>query len=200
MIDKRFLIIFITTCALFMISGYLGYRIFKLQRKVDQTTEQVAPGAYEDIDLIMPVEAFLKRGGASNNLSIVKKLFVGQWISSNQDDLIKLVVYAQGATSYEELKKAFLSGIEKEGKKSSAASFITNGLDIVDKDPALIEHINKSLKQGFSQEIHALRGQMMHKDIDMKEYKKLKQQYKKALDTWMDEEHGHLLDEIIADL
>ncbi len=83
MIDKRFLIVFITTFTLFLISGYLGYKIFVLQREIEQPTQEKT-SAYEDIDLIMPVEAFLKRGGTSSNLSIVKKLFVGQWISSNQ--------------------------------------------------------------------------------------------------------------------
>ena len=38
----------------------------------------------------------------------------------------------------------------------------------------------------------------MQVDLNSKEYKELKNEYKKQLDKWIDKKHGKLLDQIIA--
>ncbi|MBI2344732.1 hypothetical protein HYV10_01515 [Candidatus Dependentiae bacterium] len=199
MIDKRFFTVFLLMFIFTGIISFLVWRVFLLEKKVE--VEQIDKGCtYEDIDFNLPVKAFLKRCAASKELSYVRRLFVNQWISSNQKDLATLIMYAQGATNYEEMKKAFINSIEKEPSKTSAAKFITNAIDIIDKNLKLIEHVNSSLQQGYSQAIHSLRGEIMQSDKDGKEYKRLKNEYKKELYKWIDEKHGNLLDEIIAKL
>lgn len=197
MIDRRFFIIFFMMFAFTGTLSYLVWKLFLIEKRMELDIEGAA---YKDIDFHLPVAAFLKRCAASDNLSYVRRLFVNQWISSNQKDLASLIMYAQGATNYPDMKKAFANAIAKEPKKTGAASFITNSLNIIDQDPKLIDHINKSLKEGYSQPILALRGDMMQPDIDPKQYKKLLADYKKELSKWIDQKHGKLLDQIIAKL
>jgi len=197
MMDKRFVVVFLLMFIFTGISSYLVWKLFILEKKIEHQ-EDGEPCAYKEIDFILPVQAFLKRCAASEELSYVRKLFVNQWISSNQKDLASLIMYAQGASNYDDLKKAFMIGIQKESEKVAAASFITSSIKIIDEDPKLIEHVSKSLKEGYGTSILALRGQMMQPDIDPKEYKKLRIEYKKELDKWINEKHGALLDKIIA--
>lgn len=200
MMDRRFIWVFIIVFIFSGVSSLFIWRIFFLERCLEQAQQDQAPAscAYEDIDLVMPVAAFLKRGANSANLSTVRRVLVNQWIYYNQPDLIKLIVYGQGAMTYPELKKALMKGIEKEGSSNKAISFVKNSLKIIDENSDLEQHVNNSLKKGFDQKIHELRGRLMSVDQDSKEYRKLKQEYKKRLDLWMNERHGHLLDEIIA--
>ncbi len=197
MIDKRFIAIFLLMFIFTGISSYLVWKLFILEKKIEQQ-EDGEPCAYKEIDFILPVQAFLKRCASSDQLSYVRRLFVNQWISSNQQDLASLIMYAQGATNYQDLKKAFMIGIEKESQRAAAASFIVSAIKTIDEDSKLVEHVTRSLKEGYGPNILALRGQMMQLDIDTKEYKKLRIEYKKELDKWINEKHGELLDEIIA--
>lgn len=201
MIDRRFIALFLVTFGIVTFSGYLWLKIFYLQEELEQTEQKVENAqqalAYEEIDMIMPVQAFLKRGANSANLSVARRLFVNQWIYFNQADLIKLIMYAHGATSFQELKKAFEIGIQKE-PKNGAISFVQSSLDVVSKDKNLIEHVNKSLREGWSSQLHTLRGRMMEVDQASKEYRKLKIEYRKALDEWFDQKYGELLDELIT--
>lgn len=203
MVDRRFMIVFLFIFSLTSFCSFVVWRLFLIEHRLDQHEsegEEQTPCSYEEIDLVMPVAAFLKRCANSPENSYVRRLFVNQWISSNQADLVSLVVFAQGATTYDELKKALMVGIEKVGEKTGAASFVKGGLKVLDADRILIEHVNKSLVEGFDQSIHALRGQMMGLEQDSIEYKKLKTQYRKQLDQWIDKKHGALLDQIIARL
>lgn len=199
MIDKRFLIIFTFMFCFTGVISYLVWRVFLLERffKIEQVQEGTA---YEEVDFHIPVKTFLKRCAASPELSYVRRLFVNQWISSNQKDLAILIMYAQGSTNYEEMKKAFDNAITKEPSKTAAAKFITSAIGIIDKDPELIMHVNKSLQQGYTQAIHSLRGEIMQTEKDSKEYKRLITEYKKELYKWIDQKHGKLFDEIIAQL
>lgn len=204
MIDRRFIIMFFISFGIVTFSGYLWLKVFYLQEQLEQVEQELTQEAgqalaYEEIDMILPVQAFLKRGANSVNLSVVKRVFVNQWIYFNQTDLIKLIMYAQGAMSFQELKKAFEIGIEKE-PKNGAISFVTSSLDFIAKDKKLIDHVNKSLKEGLSSQLHSLRGRMMTVDQNSKEYRRLRVEYRKALDTWIDEKHGELLDELIMQI
>lgn len=203
MVDRRFMIVFLFIFSLTSFCGFVVWRLFLIEHRLNQAeseTEEQPSCSYEEIDLVMPVAAFLKRCANSPENSYVRRLFVNQWISSNQADLVSLIVYAQGATTYHELKKALMIGIEKVGETTGAAAFVKGGLKVLDQDPKLIEHINKSLVEGFDQSIHTLRGEMMGLEQDSMEYKKLKTQYRKQLELWIDQKHGKLLDEIIARL
>jgi hypothetical protein len=197
-IDKRFIAVFLLMFIFTGISSYLVYKLFILEKKIEHQDAVHENCAYKEIDFTLPVQAFLKRCASSDQLSYVRRLFVNQWISSNQNDLTSLIMYAQGATNYDELKKAFMIGIEKESHATAAASFITGAIKTIDADPALIEHVTKSLKEGYGSAILALRGQMMKVDSESKEYKKLLIEYKNKLDAWINEKHGKLLDEVIA--
>jgi hypothetical protein len=196
MINRRFIALFFISFSVVLISGLLWLNFFYLPQHVqfEQPTEDSS--AYKEINIIMPVQEFLKRGANSQNLSTVKRVLVNQWIYFNQDDLIKLIMYAQGAMSFEELRKAFLAGIETENCKNGATSFVSGSLDVIAKDPTLIKHVNKSLKEGFSPEIHGLRGKIMESEPNNREHKKLKIKYRKALYDWIDKKHGSLLDEL----
>jgi hypothetical protein len=202
MIDKRFVVVFLFMFTVTSVCSYLVWRVFLLEQKVEEQEipDDVDACVYEEVDFMLPVKSFLKRCAASDRLSYVRRLFVNQWISSNHKDLASLIMYAQGATNYEEMKKAFMNAIDKEPKKSAAAKFITNALDIVDKDPKLIEHATKSLQEGYTQKIHSLRGEIMQASREDRDYKRLKNEYRKALEAWISEKHGDLLDEIIAQL
>ncbi|OGB86039.1 hypothetical protein A3J41_00015 [candidate division TM6 bacterium RIFCSPHIGHO2_12_FULL_38_8] len=203
MIDRRFIALFIISFSLVSISGWLWWKLFYLEKQIPQMQEEdrlKSSSAYQEIDLILPVQEFLKRGANSANLSTVKRLFVNQWIYFNQDDLIKLIMYAQGATSFDEMKKAFESGITTEGTNNGAASFITGTIATIAQDPQLIDHVNTSLKQGLTPEIHQLRGKMMDVEFNGREYKKLKNEYRKALYAWIDKKHGALLDNLIVQI
>jgi len=204
MVDRRFMAIFIAVFIFSTVCLMLVWRLFLVERRMDLLGQQVGYSesscVYEEIDLVMPVNAFLRRCANSVNISMVRRLFVNQWISSNQDDLIKLVVYAQGATNFAELQRAFMAGIEKEGETSGAASFIKIALKTISENEKLMEHVNKSLREGFDQSIHVLRGEMMTLDKEGREYRRLKAEYRKRLDEWIDETHGELLDEIISKL
>jgi len=200
MVDKRFFIIFLFMFAFTGGISYLVWRVFLIEKKIETEEIDIESCSYKEVDFYLPVNAFLKRCAASDKLSYVRRLFVNQWISSNQKDLATLIMYAQGATTYEDMKKAFMNAIDKEPSKTAAAKFIKSSLEIIDKDPTLIEHIDKSLKEGYSQPILRLRGDMMKPDIEDKDYKKFKNDYKKELKKWIDEKHGSLLDEIIEKL
>lgn len=201
MIDRRFMIVFVAIFSIATISSLMVWRLFFIERSSAQNqNESLHACTYEEIDLVMPVEAFLKRCASSSSHSYVRRLFVNQWIASNKSDLISLVVYAQGAKTYEDLKKALLIGVEKVGESTGAASFINGGLKVLNEDPTLIDHVNKSLAEGFDQKIYTLRGQIMSVQKDSAEYEHLKTQYRKLLEQWIDEKHGKLLDEIIAKL
>lgn len=201
MIDKKFFIVFLFMFSITGIGSYLVWRIFLLEKKVEhEVPDDVDACVYEEVDFMLPVKSFLKRCAASDNLSYVRRLFVNQWISSNQKDLASLIMYAQGATNYEEMKKAFMNAVDKEPKKTAAAKFIINALDIIDKDPKLVEHVTKSLQEGYTQKIHSLRGEIMQASREERDYKRLKNEYKKELESWISEKHGNLLDEIIAQL
>lgn len=202
MIDRRFVTLFLITFGVFSFSGFLWFKLFYLEKETDsvaypQDSDGVPTCAYEEIDMVLPVQAFLNRGAISENLSMVRRVLVNQWIYYNQQELIKLIMYAQGATTFPELKKAFDFAMEKE-PKNSAISFVRGSLNAIEKNPELIAHVNKSLREGFSSEIHQLRGRMMEVEQTSKQYRKLKIEYRKALDRWIDEKHGQLLDELIT--
>jgi hypothetical protein len=199
MINQRFITLFLISFSLITGCGLLYWKLLYQQEvhqhlEEQQTTEK---SGYKEIDLIIPVQEFLNRGSQSSNLSIVKRAFVNQWIYFNQDDLIKLVMYVQGATTFAEMNKAFSVGIEQVGPKNGAISFIKGMLAAVEKDPELIAHINKSLQEGLSPQIHELRGKIMEVDQDSVEFKKLKKEYRKAFYRWIDDKHGSLLDDLI---
>ncbi|MBP7854730.1 hypothetical protein KAZ82_02205 [Candidatus Babeliales bacterium] len=189
MIDRRFFVVFFMSCSLVLSIGFLYIQLF-YQPQAEQAI------TYQDLDLIIPVQEFLKRGANSNNLSTVKRLLVNQWIYFNQDDLIKLVIYAQGATSFDELCKAFENAFLKE-PKNNAIGFVKGSLEKIKNSPELIKHTNKSLQEGLNQQIHDLRGKLMQADRDSREYKKIKAEYQKALYQWIDQKHGTLLDDLI---
>jgi len=203
-IEQRFFLALFIMIAFMSFCSFLAWKLLIIEKKikvVEQKKEQdgVALCEYEEIDLIMPVQALLKRCSNSEKLSIVRRLFVNNWIYLHQSDLISLIAYGQGATTFEELKKALLVGIEKsEKEKSSAASFVMSSLKTIEKDYELIKHVDSSLIEGFSAKIHELRGRMRQIDSTTKEYKKLKIEYRKQLEVWIDEKHGSLLDDIIA--
>lgn len=154
--------------------------------------------SYENIDLDMPIAAFLKRCVNSPALSMVKRLVINQWIYSIQIDLAKLVVYVQGVTTFEELKKMLEIAMKKEGEKNTAISMVQGALKIIEADEDLIENVNDLLLRSMTQEMHMLRGNMMGTDEDSKEYKKIKAEYQKTLEHWIDENYGPVLDIIIA--
>ena len=164
----------------------------------DETAGEQPCSTYEMIELDMPVEVFLARGGGSRELSMIRRLLLNQWISSNQKDLIKLFVYGQGATSFRELKKLLEMAIEKEKGCNNACSVIQSAIKIIDADPDLMDHVNQSLQEGMSSELHMLRGQMMSIEQGTKEYKRMKAQYRKALESWMDKKHGSFIDKMIT--
>ncbi len=198
---KKFVTVFLCMFVCTIICSYVVWRIFWYEKKITyEIPEEIDASMYEEVEFMLPVKAFLKRCAASNNLSYVRSLFVNQWISSNQKDLASLIVYAQGSLNYEEMKKAFLNGIAKEKGKTEAAKFITNAIDIIDKDQKLIDHVTKSLQQGYPQKIQKLKTELMQTDKDSKEFKRLKTEYKKELENWINQKHGSLLDEIIAQL
>lgn len=193
MLDRRFVALFLISFCVVLFSGFLYWKLFYIEQEIHQPQ---TGATYQEIDMIMPVEEFLKRGANSANVSMVKRVIVNQWIYFNQENLIKLIMYAQGATSFDELRKAFQVGIEKE-PNNGAAAFIQGLLDAIAQDPQLIEHVNKSLKEGLSAQMHELRGKIMEVDLNSKEYKRLKNEYRKALYAWIDEKHGSLLDDLI---
>lgn len=201
MIDKRFMITFIAVFIFSTFCSFFIWRLFLVERRIDllgyKQTKYDASCSYAEIDLVIPVNAFLRRCANSANVSMVRRLFVNQWISSNQEGLIKLVVYAQGAMTFDEMKKALVAGIAKEGE-SPAASFINFTLKTIEESEKLTGHVNKSLKEGYDQKIHVLRGELMNMQADGIEYRRLKNDYRKQLDLWIDQKHGMLLDEIIA--
>ena len=196
MIDRRFIALSSISFCVVLVFGLLWLKFFYIPRYIQVKPEIKDSSAYKEINIIMPVQEFLKRGANSSNLSTMKRVLVNQWIYFNQDDLIKLTMYAQGAMSFEELQKAFRAGIATESAQNGAASFVTGSLDVIAKDPTLIKHVNNSLKEGLSPEIHELRGSIMEVELNSKEYKKLKIEYRKALYDWIDKKHGSLLDEL----
>lgn len=189
MIDRRFFILFFTCFFLVLGLGFVYIKIF-YQPKIEQAI------TYQDLDLIIPVQEFLKRGANSSNISVVKRALVNQWIYFNQDHLMKLVVYIQGAQSFDEMCKAFQAAFVKE-ETNSAINFVKGTLDRIKKNPDLIAHVTKSLQEGFSQQIHELRGELMQMEQDSKEYRKLKTEYQKLFYQWIDQKHGTLLDDLI---
>lgn len=202
MIDRRFIALFIISFSIVSFSGLLWIKLFYIEQDIATLQQDVDKdsSSYKEIDLILPVQEFLKRGANSLNLSTVKKVFVNQWIYFNQDDLIKLVMYAQGAMSFHEMSKAFESGIKSENAKSGAATFIQSCLTTIANDPKLIAYVDQSLKEGLTPELHTLRGEMMEVEHNSREYKKLKIEYRKALYAWIDQKHGKLLDELVLQL
>lgn len=203
MVDRRFILIFLLAFGIVSFSGFIWMKLFYLKQQVEDLQQQttisdaVTSCAYEEIDMSMPIQVFLKRAVNSVNLSIVKRVFVNQWIYLNQQDLIKLIMYVQGAMTFVEMEKAFEIGIAKEGPKNGAISFVKGALDTIRQNPELVKHVDKSLKEGFSADIHRLRGQMMDFEKNSKEYRKLKIEYRKALDAWTNEKHGKLIDDLI---
>lgn len=199
--DRRFWVMFFLMFFIVLTVGFIGLKLWYVQDSIEHLQHEHTPDrnsvTYEEIDLVMPVQAFLNRCYYSPSLSVVKGVFVSKWIYSNQQDLVKLVVYAQGSTTFNELKKSLQRAIEKEGSGNNASYMVTESLKIIENDPAILEHVNKSLVQGFSPKIHELRGRIMEVDHGSKEYRKLKAEYRKALDAWIDNVHGSLLDEII---
>ena len=202
MIDRRFIALFIISFSIVSFSGLLWIKLFYMQQDIETLQKDVDKDStsYKEIELVIPVQEFLKRGANSSNLSTVKRIFVNQWIYFNQDDLIKLIMCAQGAMSFDEMKKAFENGIKSENAKNGAATFITSCLTSIKDDPKLITYVNDSLKEGLSPQLHALRGKMMETEHNSREYKKLKIEYRKALYAWIDEKHGKLLDELVLQL
>ncbi|HSW76145.1 MAG TPA: hypothetical protein VLG50_03830 [Candidatus Saccharimonadales bacterium] len=199
--------LFFASSIVALLCALLAWKFF---RQVPQTTakleleeiktelEKIPSNTYEMVDLDMPVEVFLQRGAGSSQLSMVRRLLLHQWISSNQKDLIKLIVYGKGATSFNELKNLLQMAIEKQGVCNSACSVIQGAIKIIQADPELIEHVDRSLHEGMTQEIHMLAGQMMNTVPESKEYKKIKSQYKKELEVWMDKNHGAFIDKVIT--
>ena len=133
MVDKRFIVVFLLMFVFTGISSYLVWKLIVLERRIDNQEDLDRAYAYEEIDFALPVQAFLKRCAASQELSYVRRLFVNQWISSNQKDLASLIMYGQGAMTYEDLKKALLNGVSKETSKSAAGLFITSSFNQVFK-------------------------------------------------------------------
>lgn len=193
-IDRRFFILFFISLSFVVTIGLLYIKLF-YECKISQDLEQAQ--TYQEIDIIIPTQEFLKRGANSANLSMVKRVLVNQWIYFNEKELIKLIVYAQGAASFDELQKALNNAMKKESK-NSAIGFVKGTLELINKNSKLMDHVSKSLKEGWSQDIHALRGALMQTDPDdYREYKKLKSDYRKAMYQWIDKKHGSLLDNII---
>ena len=191
---KRSLIIFsIAFCSSLALS-YIVWRAFFRHAEIVIEEQE---SAYKEADLIIPAQSFLYRGAQSNQLSVVKRLFVNQWIYNNHKDLAKLLVYAQSAKDFAELKTLLYKGIEDEGPKNGAISFVKKSLAIVEADPDFVSHVNDALKKGYTTELQELRA-LLANASDSKEYKKRATEYRKELDVWMDREHGHLLDMIIA--
>lgn len=204
MIDRRFFIMFFITFFTVLLGGFVVWKLLYIQDQIESLQSPIEQAetpscVYEEIDLILPLQSFFNRGSNSANLSMVKKVFVTQWFYFNQQDLLKLMMYAQGATTFPELKQAFEIGMQKD-PKNSAISFVRGSLKTIEKNPKLIEHVNVSLKQGLSSELHQLRGRMMEVDAQSRQYRKLKKEYRKALDVWIDEKHGGLLDELVTQI
>ncbi|MBP6892550.1 hypothetical protein KBB68_03130 [Candidatus Babeliales bacterium] len=202
MIDRRFIALFIISFSIVLFSGLLWMKLFYIEQNIATLQEDIDKdsSSYKDIELVIPVQEFLKRGANSLNLSTVKRIFVNQWIYFNQNDLIKLIIYAQGAASFDEMKKGFEAGIKSENAKNGAATFIQSCLTTIANDPKLISYVDNSLKNGLNQELHALRGKMMETEYNSREYKRLKIEYRKALYAWINEQHGKLLDELVLQL
>lgn len=202
MIDRRFIALFMISFSIVLFSGLVWMKLFYIEQDIATLQEDIDKdsSSYKDIELVIPVQEFLKRGANSANLSTVKRVFVNQWIYFNQDDLIKLIIYAQGAMSFDEMKKGFEAGIKSENAKNGAATFIQSCLTTIANDPKLILYVDNSLKNGLSQELHILRGKMMETEYNSREYKRLKIEYRKALYSWIDEKHGKLLDELVLQL
>ena len=168
-----------------------------MQQPAEVSIEQPA-STYESIELDMPVQAFLTRGVNSSQVSMVRRLFLNQWILLYQGDLLKLVVYGQNATSFKELKKLWEMAIVKEGPSNKACSAVAKTLKIISEDQWLIDHMDLSLKEGTPTELHMLQGRMMGVDKKDKLYKKLKNEYRKALEDWVDKKHGTFIDRMIT--
>ncbi len=202
MIDRRFIALFMISFSIVLFSGLLWMKLFYIEQNIATLQEDIDKdsSSYKDIELVIPVQEFLKRGANSLNLSTVKRIFVNQWIYFNQNDLIKLIIYAQGAASFDEMKKGFEAGIKSENAKNGAATFIQSCLTTIANDPKLISYVDNSLKNGLNQELHALRGKMMETEYNSREYKRLKIEYRKALYAWINEQHGKLLDELVLQL
>ncbi len=202
MIDRRFIALFFISFFIVLFSGLLWIKVFYLEKDIENLQQDIdkESSSYKEIDLVLPVQEFLKRGANSANLSTVKRVFVNQWIYFNQDDLIKLIMYAQGAVSFNEMKKAFEAGIKTEHAKNGAATFIESCLTTITNDPKLTSYVDASLKEGLTPQLHELRGKMMEVEHNGREYKKLKLEYKKALYNWIDAKHGRLIDELVLQL
>ncbi len=197
MFDRRFFAITIISFCFVLSLGFIYIYFFDQQGWSCLEKQRTTSSTYQEIDLDIPIQEFLKRGANSANLSMVKRALVNQWIYFNQQNVIKLTMSVQGARSFEEMKKAFLAEIKREQGKNSASSFITGMLDAISKDQKLIHHVNQSLQEGLTPKIHELRGQIMQAEKDSKEYKKLKNEYRKVFYEWIDKKHGSLLDSLI---
>lgn len=198
MIDKRFMVIFLGVFFALSLSGLLIFHFYFKETGCAGRKAIDLASNYADVELVMPVSAFLRRGVNSSQVSMVRRIFMNQWVSANQGDLVKLVVYGQGAQTFEELKTALLAGVEKEGECNGAASFVKTAISTIEENKDMIEHVNKSLKEGYDPGLHTLRGQLINLPDDSSEYCALRAEYQKQLDIWMDKKHGALLDEIIS--
>ena len=187
---------FVVSFLLFFAASFFIWDLF-LQQPAEVSIEQPA-STYESIELDMPVQAFLTRGVNSSQVSMVRRLFLNQWILLYQGDLLKLVVYGQNATSFKELKKLWEMAIVKEGPSNKACSAVAKTLKIISEDQWLIDHMDLSLKEGTPTELHMLQGRMMGVDKKDKLYKKLKNEYRKALEDWVDKKHGTFIDRMIT--
>jgi hypothetical protein len=194
--SRHVLSLFISSFLCFLVVSFVTWKCF-IQEPKEVSIEQPA-STYESIELDMPVQAFLARGVNSPQVSMVRRLFLNQWISLYQGDLLKLLVYGQNATSFAELKKLWEMAVAKEGSSNKACSVIEKTLKIIADDKELIDHVDKTLKEGTPSKLHMLQGRMMSVDKKNKAYKKLKNEYRKALEQWIDEKHGSFIDRMIT--
>jgi len=193
---RQALSLFVSSFLCFLLVGFITWKFF-VQEPKEVSIEQPA-STYESIELDMPVQAFLARGVNSSQVSMVRRLFLNQWISLYQGDLLKLLVYGQNATSFVELKKLWEMAVVKEGASNKACSVITKTLKIIAEDQELVDHVDRTLKEETPSKLHMLQGRMMSADKKSKLYKKLKNEYRQALEQWVDQKHGAFIDRMIA--
>ena len=189
--------IFFMVCSLSAIG--IGYWIWQNNfQKIEEISIEKPASVYEKVELDLPVMAFLMRCMKSSQISIVRRLGFHGWLALNQGDLLKLIVYGYDATNFKELKKLWERGMAIEGEKNAGCAVIRKTLKIVASDSALIKYVTQALQSGMPEDMHVLQGRLFGLDKKSKQYKKIQSEYRRALEDWIDKQHGQFIDQMIA--
>ncbi|MBP6892517.1 hypothetical protein KBB68_02955, partial [Candidatus Babeliales bacterium] len=69
MIDRRFIALFMISFSIVLFSGLLWMKLFYIEQTIATLQEDIDKdsSSYKDIELVIPVQEFLKRGANSLN-------------------------------------------------------------------------------------------------------------------------------------